>query len=68
MPRMWVPDNSATATDRTKVPRFTLVNKEYESFADHNGAAIVPARIRKPRDKSVAESSVDLVEQWICRR
>lgn len=65
VPRMWVPDNAATATDRTKVPRVTLVNKEYERFADHYGAAIVPARIRKPRDKSVAESSVDLVEQWI---
>ena len=65
VPRMWVPDNAATATDRTNAPRVTLVNKEYERFADHYGAAIVPARIRKPRDKSVAESSVDLVEQWI---
>lgn len=65
VPRMWVPDNAATATDRTNVPRVTLVNKEYERFAEHHGAAIVPARIRKPRDKSVAESAVDLVEQWI---
>ncbi len=65
VPRMWVPDNAATATDRTNVPRVTLVNKEYERFADHYGAAIVPARVRRPRDKSVAESSVDLVEQWI---
>ena len=65
VPRMWVPDNAATATDRTNVPRVTLVNKEYERFADHHGAAIIPARIRKPRDKSVAESCVDLVEQWI---
>ncbi len=65
VPRMWVPDNAATATDRTNVPRVTLVNKEYERFAEHYGAAIVPARIRRPRDKSVAESAVDLVEQWI---
>ena len=65
VPRMWVPDNAATATDRTNVPRVTLVNKEYERFADHYGAAIVPARVRKPRDKSVAESCVDLVERWI---
>ena len=64
-PRMWVPDNAATATDRTNAQRVTLVNKEYGRFADHYGAAIVPARVRKPRDKSVAESSVDLVEQWI---
>ncbi len=65
VPRMWVPDNAATATDRTGAPRVTLVNREYERFADHYGAAIVPARVRKPRDKSVAESCVDLVEQWI---
>ena len=65
VPRMWVPDNAATATDRTNVPRVTLVNKEYERFADHYGAAVVPARVRKPRDKSVAESAVNLVEQWI---
>ena len=65
VPRMWVPDNAATATDRAGVPRVTLVNREYERFADHYGAAIVPARVRKPRDKSVAESSVDLVERWI---
>ena len=65
VPRMWVPDNAATATDRTSAPRVTLVNKEYGRFADHYGAAIVPARVRKPRDKSAAESCVDLVEQWI---
>ena len=64
VPRMWVPDNAATATDRTAA-QVTLVNKEYERFAEHYGAAIVPARVRKPRDKSVAESTVNLVEQWV---
>lgn len=64
VPRIWVPDNAATATDRSAVS-VTLINKEYERFAEHYGAAIVPARIRKPRDKSVAESTVNLVEQWI---
>lgn len=66
VPRMWVPDNAATATDRT-APQVTLVNKEYGRFAEHYGAAVVPARVRKPRDKSVAESCVDLVERWICK-
>lgn len=46
-------------------PRVTLVNREYERFAEHYGAAVVPARVRRPRDKSVAESCVDLVERWI---
>lgn len=63
VPRMLVPDNCATATDRTPVP-VTLVNKTYREFADHYGCAVVPARVRKPRDKGLAESSVDLVEKW----
>jgi transposase len=61
---MLIPDNCATATDRTPI-YITLVNETYERFAEHYGSAVVPARVRKPRDKSLAESSVHLVEQWI---
>ena len=64
VPRMLVPDNAATATDRSALA-ITLVNAEYERFAEHYGAAVVPARVRKPRDKSVAESTTDLVEKWV---
>lgn len=63
-PRMLVPDNCSTATDRG--PTYvTLLNKEYTRFAEHYGCAIVPARVRAPRDKNMAESTVDLVEKWI---
>lgn len=62
-PQMLIPDNCATATDRS--PRYvTLVNETYERFAEHYGAAVVPARVRKPRDKSLAEGTVNLVTQW----
>ena len=61
---MLVPDNAATATDRSSAC-VTLVNDEYRRFAEHYGAAVVPARVRRPRDKAVAESTVDLVEKWI---
>lgn len=47
------------------VPSATLVNEEYARFAERNGAAVVPARVRRPRDKAVAESTVNLVERWI---
>lgn len=63
-PRMLVPDNCGTATDRGPI-YVTLINKEYERFAEHYNCAVVPARVRKPRDKSHAESAVDLVEEWI---
>ena len=64
VPRMLVPDSAATATDRSAV-YVTLVNAEYERFAEHYGAAVVPTRVRKPRDKSTSETTVDLVEQWV---
>lgn len=64
VPRMLVPDNCGTATDRSPI-YVTLVNREYERFAEHYGAAIVPARVRRPRDKSTSETAVGIVEQWI---
>lgn len=64
VPQMLVPDNCGTATDRT--PAYvTLVNAAYLAFAEHYGTAVVPARVRKPRDKSLAEGVVGLTEQWI---
>ncbi|WP_455135984.1 DDE-type integrase/transposase/recombinase [Thermophilibacter sp.] len=47
VPRMLVPDNAATATDRSSV-YVTLINAEYRRFAEHYGAAVVPARVRRP--------------------
>lgn len=60
---MLVPDNAATATDRSSAC-VTLVNEEYARSAERHGAAVVPAGVRRPRDKAVAESTVDLVERW----
>ncbi len=37
----------------------------YHEMARHYGTAIVPARVRKPRDKAKAEAGVLLVERWI---
>ena len=51
IPRMLVPDNAATATNRSSV-FVTLVNDEHRRFAEHYGAAVV-------------ESTVGLVEKWI---
>lgn len=64
VPRMLIPDNCATATDRGSACE-TLINKDYERFAEHYGTAVVPARVRKPRDKSTAEGTVGLVEEWV---
>jgi hypothetical protein len=37
-------------------------------MAGYYGVAVVPARVRKPKDKSPAENGVQRVEQWILAR
>ena len=64
VPRVLVPDQCATATDRT--PAYvTEVNQTYYEFADYYGCAVDPARRGRPRDKGMVESAVNLVEQWV---
>lgn len=41
------------------------VNRTYEEMAAHYGAVVIPARVRKPKDKAKAELSVLLVQRWI---
>jgi len=41
------------------------LNPSYRDLAAHYGTAIIPARVRKPRDKAKAESAVQVVERWI---
>jgi transposase len=40
-------------------------NPSYHDLSVHYGTAIVPTRVRKPRDKAKAESAVLVVERWI---
>ena len=42
-----------------------MLNRSYQVLAEYYGISIVPARVRKPQDKSAAEASVRLVETWI---
>ncbi|MCY0894820.1 MAG: hypothetical protein OWS03_00805 [Alicyclobacillaceae bacterium] len=42
-----------------------VLNTTYQEMASHYGAAIMPARPRKPRDKAKVEAGVLLAERWI---
>lgn len=64
VPHVLVPDNCATATDRAG-SHVTKINDTYRRFAEHYGCGILPARVRKPKDKSSAEGGVNIVEQWV---
>lgn len=59
-----VPDNLRSGV--TKACRYEPdLNPSYAELAEHYGVAVVPARVRKPRDKAKAEGGVLLVERWI---
>jgi transposase len=62
-----VPDNLKSAV--TKTCRYEpRANATYEDLAAHYRTAILPARVRRPRDKAKVEQSVLLVERWILAR
>lgn len=64
--RVLVSDNCTTAVIHTNDNWFTPeLNKTYHEMAEHYGCAIVPARVRKPKDKPNAEGSVNIVGMWI---
>ena len=64
--KLIIPDNPATSThQRHKGDLERVVNERYRQFADHYGAAIVPARVKKPRDKAAAESAVNVVNMRV---
>lgn len=62
-----VPDNLKSGV--TRAHRYEpQLNPSYHDFAEHYGLAILPARVRKPRDKAKVEVGVQVVERWILAR
>ena len=63
--KILVPDNCKTAVVHTGGWYNQQVNTVYHEMAEHYGTAIIPARVRKPKDKPNAESSVGNISTWI---
>jgi transposase len=62
--RILRPDNlKAGITKNTREE--TVVNKIYLEMAEHYGTAVLPARVRRARDKSTVEGSVKMITTWI---
>jgi transposase len=62
--RAVVPDNPKTAV--TRPCRYEpLLHRSYQEMASHYGTVILPARIKKPRDKAKAETGVQIAERQI---
>jgi len=44
------------------------INRTYQEMATHYGVAVLPARVRRPRDKAKVEVAVLIVERFILAR
>ncbi len=67
VPELVIPDNLKSAV--SKPCRYEPeLNPSYQDLAEHYGIAVIPARVRKPKDKAKAEVGVQVVERWILAR
>ena len=63
--KILVPDNCKTAVIHNKGWKDQRINAVYHEMAEHYGTAIIPARVRRPKDKPNAEGSVGNISTWI---
>lgn len=63
-PRALVPDNCTTAVKKALRydPQF---NRSYTELAEHYSLAVLPARVKKPRDKAAVENGVLIAERRV---
>lgn len=59
-----VPDNLKTGVERASwyTP---VINRTYHEMSEHYGTAVLPARVRKPKDKPGVEGAVGVISTWI---
>ncbi len=67
VPALLIPDNIKSGVTS---PCFydPELNRTYQKLAEHYATAVLPARIRRPRDKAKAEAGVQGVERWLLAR
>jgi len=62
--KILVPDNLKTGVDR--IHWFNpVINRVYGDMAAYYDTAVIPARVRKPKDKASVEGTVGVVSTWI---
>lgn len=59
-PKALVPDNLKSAVIKADYYE-PHINKALDDFANHYNTTVVPARVRKPRDKALVENQVKLI-------
>lgn len=63
-PMAIVPDNLKAAVTRSDRSN-PVINADFAAFAEHYGCAVVPARVRRPKDKALVENAVKLMYRTV---
>ncbi len=64
VPKILRPDNLKTGVKKPNYYEPDL-NPSYQELAEHYQVAVLPARVRKPKDKPHVENGVQNVERWV---
>ena len=64
VPRI-VPDNLKTGVIKHPAEGEVVLNDAYRELAAHYSAAVLPGRVRKPKDKASVENTVAHVATWV---
>jgi transposase len=64
VPKILRPDNLKTGV-KTPNRYEPELNPSYQELAEHYQVAVLPARVRKPKDKPHVENGVQNVERWV---
>ena len=67
VPQLVVPDNLKAGVNKACFYE-PDINPTYLDMANHYGTAVIPARVKKAKDKAKVEVAVQVVERWILAR
>ena len=67
VPKLVVPDNLKSAVSKASFYD-PDINPTYLDLVNHYGTVVIPARVRRPKDKAKVETGVQIVERWILAR
>lgn len=64
--RILIPDNLKTGVEKASWQGHDpVINKTYHEMAEHYNTAVIPARVRRPKDKPNTEKTVGVISTWI---
>lgn len=63
IPQVLSPDNLKTGITKANLYE-PQINPAYQRLAEHYKVAVVPARVRTPKDKAIVERTIQIFQRW----